>query len=99
MKVLKGILKESKEYYIEIKRKIEKKIGKLPKGSVKERKIRGRRYYYLQYREGKRVIHKYLGKNKPEELVEQIEERKALLEELKKVNEALVLINRTERKR
>ena len=99
MKVLKNILEESKEYYLELERKIEKRIKDLPKGSIKERIIGGRKYYYLQYREGKKVVHKYLGKNKPEELIKQIKERKALLEELKKVKEALALINRAEKKK
>ncbi|MCD6080863.1 MAG: hypothetical protein J7J54_05380 [Candidatus Omnitrophica bacterium] len=99
MKVLKNILEESKEYYLELERKIEKRIKDLPKGSIKERIIAGRKYYYLQYREGKKVVHKYLGKNKPEKLIKQIKERKALLEELKKVKEALALINRAEKKK
>jgi hypothetical protein len=99
MKVLKNILKESKEYYLGLKKMIERKIKSLPKGSVKERKICGRKYYYLQYREGKKVINKYLGKDKPESLIKQIKERKALLNELKKVNEAVELINRTEKKK
>jgi len=99
MKVLKNILKESKEYYLELKKKIERKIKNLPKGSVKERRICGKKYYYLQYRKGKKVIHKYLGKNKPEDLIRQIKERKILLNELKKVNETIELINRTEKRK
>ena len=50
MKVLKGILSESKEYYLDIKKKIEGKLEKLPCGSIKKRKISGKKYYYLQYR-------------------------------------------------
>ena len=99
MKVLKDILEESKEYYLDLKKRIEKRIQNLPKGSIKERRIGGGVYYYLQYREGKKVIHKYLGKNKPEELIKQIEERKKLLNELKKVEEALELISRTEKRK
>jgi hypothetical protein len=98
MKVLKNILEESKEYYLGVKKKIENKIKHLPKGSIKERKIGRSKYYYFQYREGKKVVHKYLGKEKPEELIKEIKERKALLEELKKVNKAIELIKRTERK-
>jgi len=99
MKVLKNILEESRNYYLELKKKIERKIKNLPKGSIKKRKICGRIYYYFQYRKGKKVIHKYLGKNKPEDLIKQIKERKALLRELKEVNEALKLISRTEKRK
>lgn len=99
MNILKGILLESKEYYLDAKQKIEKKLSSLPRGSVKERQIAGRKYYYLQSRAGKKILHKYLGKAKPESLIKQLGERKALKAELKKVNETLRMLNRTEGKK
>jgi len=96
MKILQGILSESKEYYLQVREKIKKKLANLPKGSVKERIIAGKKYYYLQQRVGKRVVHKYLGKRRPEEVVSQIKERKALNIELRKVNEALRIIKRSQ---
>src|SRR3989338_6074891 len=99
MKVLQGILSESKEYYLQARGKIKKKLSNLPKGSVKERVIAGKRYYYLQQRVGKKIVHKYLGKKRPEEIVIQIRERKALGVELRKVNEALRIIKRSEGRR
>jgi hypothetical protein len=96
MKVLKGILSESKEYYLDIKKKINKKLANLPRGSIKERKISEKKYYYLQYRDGKKVVHKYLGKNKPEELMNQLKERKILQNELEKVEDALKIIKSSE---
>lgn len=95
MKVLQGILSESKEYYLSAKRKIEKRSKLLPKGSIKERLIAGKKYYYLQYRKGKKVVQEYLGKEKPDELLRQIKELKALKVELKKVNSALKIIERS----
>lgn len=99
MKVLKGILSESKEFYLDSKDKIEKRLRNLPKGSIKERKISGRKYYYLQERMGKRIVHKYLGKKEPEELLREIHEREVLKDELKKVNAALRMLKRTEGRR
>jgi len=99
MKVLKGILSESKEYYLDAKEKIEKKLSSLPSGSIKERLISGRKYYYLQQRVRNKIVHKYLGKDRPEDLVKQIKERKALEAELKKVNEALGILKRAEGKK
>lgn len=96
MKVLKGILSESKGYYLEAKNKIEKNLEVLPKGNIKERKIAGKNYYYLQYRMGKKIVHKYLGKNRPDNLIKQIKERKVLKAELKKVDEALRILKKTE---
>jgi hypothetical protein len=40
-------------------------------------------------------LDKYLGKKRPEDILVQIEERRALSAELKKVNEALKIIRRT----
>ena len=69
----------------ELKDKIEKELEDLSKGSIKERKISGGRYYYLQQRFGKKIVHKYLGKKKPEDLVRQIRERGILKGQLKKI--------------
>ena len=82
MKVLKGILSESREFYLDARNKIEQRIRELAKGSIKRRKISGKEYYYLQQRIGKKVIHKYCGKNRPESLLKQIQERKVLKKEL-----------------
>ena len=48
------------EYMLERYRKI---ISDLPKGSLSEVNKNGQKYYYLKYREGKKVITKYLGKD------------------------------------
>jgi hypothetical protein len=96
MQVLKGILLESKAYYLNIKEEIQKRLRSLPLGSVKERNIAGRKYYYLQRRKDKKILHEYIGKERPDDLLKEIQERKALQEELKKVNEALKILERTE---
>jgi hypothetical protein len=99
MNVLKGILSEGKQYYLDVKQKIEGKLSSLPKGSVKERKIAGQRYYYLQQRIGKKIVHKYLGKQKPDSIIKQIKEREILKLELKKANGALRIIRKSEGKK
>lgn len=48
------------EYMLEHYRNI---INDLPKGSLSEVNKNGQKYYYLKYREGKKVITKYLGKD------------------------------------
>ena len=50
----------------------------------------------LTARIGKKVQHKYLGKNKPIDLLKQLNERKTLKLEIKKVNESLRMLNRAE---
>lgn len=99
MKVLQSILSESKEYYIDARKKIEDRLGALPHGSVKERVIGGRKYYYLQYRLKNRVVQKYIGRKYPDDVAKQVEERRSLKKELKKVKEALKIIKRSEGRR
>ena len=94
MKVLKSVLKDSKDYYKELDVEIKKRLSKLPEGNVKKRNLRGHVYYYLQKREGSKVVHKYLGKEKPNELENQLKERKELKAELKKVKEALEFLKK-----
>ncbi len=92
MEVLKGILNESKDYYKKEQKELNKELSKLPKGSIKKRKFGNGFYYYLQHREGEKVIHDYLGKSEPKELIKKIKRRKALEKELKKVKESLKLL-------
>ena len=92
MKVLKGILKDSLAYYERLERDLIRRLGKLPKGSVKRREIKGRSYYYLQRREGSKVVHQYLGRKKPEALMKAMQERRQLRRELVKARAALALL-------
>ena len=94
MNVLRSVLKDSKDYYRKLDAEIKKRLSKLPEGSVKKRNLRGHVYYYLQKREGSKVVHKYLGKEKPSELEGQLKERKELKAELKKVQDALKFLKR-----
>ena len=96
MDVLKGVLSESKKHYGDIEKRIEMDLRSLPSGGVKKRRISGSVYYYLQKRVGDKVVHKYLGKKKPEALLKQIARRRALRGELKKVREGLRLVRRAE---
>ena len=59
--IIDTILKEKTriEYMLERYRKI---IDAQPKGSLYETDKNGQKYYYLKYRERKKVITKYLGK-------------------------------------
>lgn len=41
----------------------EKELESLPKGSIKTKVIGNNCYYYLNYRDGKKVVSKYIGKD------------------------------------
>ena len=60
--IIDTILKEKVriEYMLE---KYYKIIEELPKGSLSETNKNGQIYYYLTYRDGKKIVSKYLGKD------------------------------------
>lgn len=68
------ILKERKriEYMLD---KYRASSDTFPKGSLSQSTKNGQTYYYLKYREGKKVVSKYVGKNS-DNLAELIEKRK-----------------------
>lgn len=81
--------KHSENYYFNARERICSRLSQLPRGTVKERLISGRKYYYLQRREGKKVVHTYLGKEIPEDIKKNLEERETLRRELENVQEVL----------
>ena len=92
MRVLKSILNDSLAYYQRLDRDLRRRLVHLPQGSVKRRRLKGHAYYYLQQRVGGKVVHRYLGKQKPAGLARQLHERRVLRRELVKVREALRLL-------
>ena len=105
MTLIKSILKETNLYYQNLEKELLERISRLPKGTIKKRKINGRIYYYLQYRQQDKIKHKYLGKEYPENTLKQLVERKILKERLfeemdrvKKELKMLDKINKQEQK-
>lgn len=75
MSMIVETLKKEKnriEYMLECYYKIMKE---LPKGTLSETNRNGRTYYYLKYRDGEKVITKYLGKE-AENIAQLVEKRK-----------------------
>lgn len=70
--------------------KYQEALAELPKGTISEKQVKDNTYYYLKYRDGKKIVSKYIGKKEIEELKQQIDRRrhieamiKSLLEEQK----------------
>ena len=66
MSVLNGILYEEYDRINRVIFKIEQELSDLPRGYISEKKINGKVYYYLQYRENGKLKSVYL---KGEEVV------------------------------
>lgn len=67
---------------------------RLPKGSISEKRAGDKTYYYLKYRDGKKVISQYIPKSQIEEIRTQIEKRKHIEIMLKALQEELAIANR-----
>jgi len=70
MEDIKNILQENLAYYLEQKKIIVSRLSVLPRGKVKEKKINGDTYFYLQSRQAGRVVDEYIGKTVPQDLQE-----------------------------
>jgi len=99
MAILKGILKESRDYYLGLDRRLRARLKRLPRGSVLKRRIGSKDYYYLIYRSGLRVVSRYLGKDEPVMIEKAIKERRQLKRQLKEVEENLRMLESLERRR
>ncbi|MDO9577553.1 MAG: hypothetical protein Q7J16_06670 [Candidatus Cloacimonadales bacterium] len=81
MSILKDILKDEKERLSILQVQLENQIAVLAKGSLSKKKRGEHWYFYLAYREGARVIFKYVGKENSlqvNSLNEEIRKRKKL---------------------
>ena len=56
--------------------KYQEALAGLPKGTLSEKLVNGNTYYYLKYRDGKKVISQYIRKQDVGALRKQIEKRR-----------------------
>lgn len=68
MVAIKSILEEELGRLREAAQSYEKQLQSLPKGSIQQKRIKGKFYPYLVFRKGKRVISQYLGRSGKKEL-------------------------------
>lgn len=75
-----------------------KLLETLPKGKIMPKTINGKTYFYLYYRDGKKVISKYIGKDEESLVIirEQLARRSQIEEILKKLKAEQVQIKRME---
>lgn len=72
----------------------QEEYDRLPKGSLSEKKAGTRTYYYLKYRDGKRVVSEYINKSRIDEVRIQLEKRRHIEVMMKSLQEELAIANR-----
>lgn len=60
--LIKGLLSEELQNSVRMKKEYEQNLKRLPEGCLVAKKIRGRQYYYLVKRIGRKVSYIYKGK-------------------------------------
>ena len=85
--VIYGMLKEEKERNLEMQEAYKQELSGLRKGSITEKIISGKLYYYLKYWDGNKTQYDYLGKDVAvvEELQIELNRRKYLQGVLKRL--------------
>ena len=73
--ILTTILQE-KERIDRMLKKYQEELEKLPKGTNSETKAGQSNYFYLKYRDGKKVISQYIPKKDVEDIRKQVERRR-----------------------
>jgi hypothetical protein len=81
--ILEEVLVEEHVRSERVSRALTAELAGLPRGSVRERTINGRPYYYLQYREGSHVRSDYVPREDVEALREGLARRKEVVAALK----------------
>ena len=73
--ILSTILQE-KERIDRMLAKYQEELETLPKGTISEKKVKQSTYFYLKYREGKKVISRYIPQKDVDAVREQVEKRR-----------------------
>jgi len=82
---IKGVLKEELKNSINMQKKYEEELKKLPVGSLIKKKIKGHVYYYIVMRENGKVKFVYKGKRVSGALVEEYARTKELRAKYRKL--------------
>ena len=87
-------LSVAEEYFalLEKKKALESELRSLPKGYVSQKNIKGKTKYYLQRRDGSKIVGTYIRNDDVDAVRQGIERRKAILAELPAINDRLLTL-------
>lgn len=94
MSVLDEVLEEEYSRLVRMKDRMQVEYSELPKGYISRKKINGYECYYLQYRDGSKIVSHYIKPDEFEDLQAAIIKRKSLKESLKNIDTEMKKIER-----
>jgi hypothetical protein len=89
MGVIKDLLKEELENSLKLRVDYKEELKRHPGGSIIVKNIRGHNYYYLAYRDAKKVKFIYKGKKISKDDIEKLKELRRLRAKYKKLIQKL----------
>ena len=94
MSVLDDVLKEEYERLSRMKTAMEAEYKELPQGYLSKKNIRGYDCYYLQHREGDRVVGVYVREDAVPDYAQKIERRRNLKRSLSEIQNEMKKIEK-----
>lgn len=94
MSILDEVLIEEYERLKRFKKMYQEKLQNLPKGYLSRKNIKGKVYYYLQYRDGEKIVSQFVPNENVELLQKQIEERRKYERRIREVEADLKKIRK-----
>jgi hypothetical protein len=96
-RVISGMLRDELKRCQEMLDSLEKSVSELPKGVINERRKRYKdkvySYYYLKYREGKKVINKHISNKEMQEISKKLEVRGKYEKEIQSYKKKIAYLN------
>lgn len=87
MSILMGVLREELDRLNQHEAIYERDLQEVPKGYISKKNIRGKVSYYLQHREGSKIISKYISAEDLPEVEAMVKRRKHLEASLRRVKQ------------
>ncbi len=89
MAVLDDVLEEERDRLLRMKSAMEKELESLPKGYLSKKKISGREYYYLQHREGGKMLSTFVSASDVDGLRTKVARRRQLQASIRECRESI----------
>ena len=97
MAVLDEVLIEEKDRLLRMQSRMQAEYNELPQGCLSKKMIHGSCCYYLQHREGDKVISKYVNAADVDDLSKKIDRRRSLKKSLREIDVQLKKIQKVVR--
>ncbi|MFZ5633676.1 MAG: hypothetical protein ACOY40_12615 [Bacillota bacterium] len=94
MTVIKDVLRDELNRLERMRVAYNKKLEELPKGVLVIKRIRNRKYHYLQYRDGGKIKSVYIRKDMVPEYEKLIKQRMEHQKSLKNINNEIDFVNK-----